>query len=65
LTSAASTGAEATWLHERVQGRRTIEAPIEVVEYEPNARLTIKSGSKGSTHGRHKRSVQSATTRPR
>jgi uncharacterized membrane protein len=47
LTSPSSTGVGATWLHERVQGRRTIEAPIEVVEYEPNARLTIKSGSKG------------------
>jgi uncharacterized membrane protein len=47
LTSQVSTKVGATWLHERVQGRRTIEAPIEVVEYEPNSRLTIKSGSKG------------------
>jgi uncharacterized membrane protein len=47
LTSPASTGVGATWVHERTQGRRTIEAPIEVVAYEPNSRLTIKSGSKG------------------
>jgi uncharacterized membrane protein len=47
LISPSSSGVGATWLHERVQGRRTIEAPIEVVEYEPNSLLTIKSGSKG------------------
>jgi uncharacterized membrane protein len=47
LTSRASSGVGATWRHERVQGRRTIEAPIKVIEYEPNSRLTIKSMSRG------------------
>jgi uncharacterized membrane protein len=47
LTSSQPTGIGATWLTERVQGKRTIEAPIEVVEYEPSSRLTIHSWSKG------------------
>jgi uncharacterized membrane protein len=46
-TSAGPTGVGSTWRHERVQGRRVIEAPIEIVEYEPNQLLTIKSGSPG------------------
>jgi uncharacterized membrane protein len=36
-----------TWLHRRAQGRRSIDAPIQMTEYEPNRRLSIASGSKG------------------
>jgi uncharacterized membrane protein len=46
-TSAGPVGVGSTWTHRRVQGRRTINAPIELVEYEPNRRITITSGSKG------------------
>jgi uncharacterized membrane protein len=46
-TSAARVGVGSTWRHTRKQGRQTIESPIEVVEYEPNHRLAIVSGSKG------------------
>jgi hypothetical protein len=53
-----------TWLHERVQGRRATDALIEVVEYQPNPRLTIKSASKGFDKRVAQISVRSVTTRP-
>lgn len=46
-TSPGPVGVGSTWRHRRVQGRRSIDAPIEMVEYEPNRRLAIASGSKG------------------
>lgn len=43
-----------TWRHRRVQGGRSFDAPIELVEYEFNRRIAIVSGSNGldvrSTH---------------
>ncbi|MGH2674491.1 MAG: SRPBCC family protein [Actinomycetota bacterium] len=44
-TSSGPIQVGATWRHVRRMGRRRIEAPIELVEYEPNRRLTIVSVS--------------------
>ncbi|MGH2662488.1 MAG: SRPBCC family protein [Actinomycetota bacterium] len=44
-TSSGPVGVGATWRNVRRMGRRRIEAPIEVVEYEPDRRLTIVSDS--------------------
>jgi uncharacterized membrane protein len=46
-TSPGPVGVGSTWRHQRAQGRRTIDAPIEMTAYEPNRRLAIASGSKG------------------
>jgi uncharacterized membrane protein len=46
-TSKGPIGVGSTWKHVRVQGRRRIEAPIELVEYEPDRRFTMVSGSDG------------------
>jgi len=46
-TSEGPIGVGSTWMHTRVQGRRRIEAPIELVEYEPDRRFAMVSGSKG------------------
>lgn len=44
-TSSGPVGVGATWRSVRRMGRRHIEAPIELVEYEPNRRLAIVSES--------------------
>jgi uncharacterized membrane protein len=44
-TSAGPIGVGSTWIHVRRQGRRRLEAPIELVEWEPNRRLAIRSGA--------------------
>ncbi|XAS66412.1 SRPBCC family protein [Micrococcaceae bacterium Sec5.7] len=44
-TSDGPVGVGSTWCHIRVMGRRRFEAPIEIVEYEPERRLAIKSGN--------------------
>ena len=46
-TSPGPVGVGSTWRHRRVQGRRSIDAPIKMIEYERNRRLAIVSGSKG------------------
>jgi uncharacterized membrane protein len=46
-TSEGPIGVGSTWKHVRVQGRRRIEAPIELVVFEPDRRFGIRSGSKG------------------
>ena len=46
-TSAGPTGVGSTWKHRRVQGRRRFEAPIELVEYEPDRRFVMVTGSNG------------------
>ena len=44
-TSEGPVGLGTTWTHTRTQGRRHIEAPIEMIEFEPNRRFKMKSGS--------------------
>jgi uncharacterized membrane protein len=44
-TSAGPVGVGSTWHHVRRQGRRRLEAPIEIVEWEPNRKLAIRSGA--------------------
>ena len=44
-TSAGPIGVGSTWTHVRRQGRRRLEAPIQLVEWEPNQRLAIRSGA--------------------
>jgi hypothetical protein len=44
-TSTGPIGVGSTWTHIRRQGRRRLEAPIELVEWEPNRRLAIRSGA--------------------
>jgi uncharacterized membrane protein len=38
-------GVGTRWTHRRVQGRRRIEAPIEMIEFETDKRFVMKSGS--------------------
>ena len=46
-TSVGPVRAGSSWRHTRVRGRRRIDAPIELVEYEPSRLLAIISGAKG------------------
>jgi uncharacterized membrane protein len=46
-TSEGPIGVGSTWTHRRVQGRRAFDAPIELLEYEPDRRFVMKSGSRG------------------
>jgi uncharacterized membrane protein len=38
-------GVGTKWTHTRRQGRRTIEAPIEIIAFEPNSMFAMRSGS--------------------